>query len=439
MSATVPDAERRYRDADLKGEESTGAFLRAFDADVFGGRLEWEERDRGEGSKRARRVQVSRVLALIHPDVLAAWQDERAAPARCIEGRVYLDDGSAFTKDGRTAERKRIARALKGYEREAHCELAARVAGYMNSRDTLPARTFDGLDFDAARAVAESLSRQSARAGQLDLLARIEEQPVPYYGFSRFSPRVWGVGSAITGLNTAVRRALMPFAVEFDWTSVHFAISAQDWGLPDMHAFLSSGAPLWPVLLSHVSLPTTEDFKRVVKPTGYGINYGAGKRRIIRDGQAEHMALTGAQMDAEQAGRLLTHPLMREALAGRTRELERVRGEITRQGHVLDCFGVPVSEGANGYGKPGALDYSRSVLAQLNQARELWLMEPLLALAEHEAAKDRPAWRIVLWQHDGVSVRFYRDRARHEARITEAMDAHAERHGYSTRFEQKHG
>lgn len=437
MAATVPDAERLYRDAKLIGESNTGAFHAAFNADVFGGRL--EVRERYSPAKRARTVRVDDVRALIHPDVWEAWERERTAPVHTLAGRVYLDDGSAFNKDSPTAERKRIERTMRGYEREAHCELAARVARYMNGRDTLPARSFDGLDFAAARRVAECLTNPTARTNQLDLLPRIEEQPVPYYGFSPHSPRIWGVGDALTGLKSSVRRALMPFAVEYDWSSVHFAISAQDWRLPDLHAFLLSGAPLWYHLLSAMGLPQTEEYKRVVKEPGYGLNYGAGERRIKADAQAAYEALTGSEMHADALDALLGHPLMREALAGRKRELQRIREETNRQGYVLDCFGMPVFGGAKGYGAPGKEDYSRSVLSRLNQARELSLMEPLLDLAEREAAKRRPAWRIVLWQHDGVSVRYYRDRERNERRIMEAMDAHAARHGYPTRFERKHG
>ncbi len=422
-----------YRNGDLTGAESTGAFLDRFNADVFGGRLEIEDRDRDDASKRARCVPLDSVRALVHPDVLLAW--EALGTASEARERVYFDSGAPYTAKTASRERKRSEAILDGVEmREAHCPLAGRVAAYMNG---LPARTFSGLDFDAARAVAGSLDNPNAAAQQLDLLRRIEDQPKPYYGFSRFSPRVWGMGASITGLKSTVRQALMPDAVDMDLTSAHFAIAARDWGLPQLYDFLSSGASLWPPLLAHLGLPSdpAAGFKGVVKPGGYGIVYGAGAARIVRDVRAEHAALTGSQMRADDAARLLTHPLMREALEGRERELAVIRERLETAGHVRDCFGVPVSEGASGYGPASRLDYSRSVLGQLNQARELSLMEPLLALAEAEAERDRPAWRIVLWQHDGVSVHFARDRERHQRAILSAVNENARRLGYPTRLE----
>ncbi|OZC02846.1 hypothetical protein BSZ36_07590 [Rubricoccus marinus] len=197
----------------------------------------------------------------------------------------------------------------------------------------------------------------------------------------------------------------MPDAVELDLSSAHFAIAAKDWGLPDLYDFLSTGQSLWMPLLEHVGLPPELRFKKVVKSGSYGVVYGAGERRIISDMQAEHEALTGSQMPAEQASRLLTHPLIRETLEGRTRELESIREAIRDRGYVLDCFGKQISRGKNGFGHANERDFSRSILAQLNQARELRLMEPLLELAEAESRKARPNWRIVLWQHDGVSIR----------------------------------
>lgn len=430
MLAACMGREVEYRNGDLIGDAATGPFLDAFNSDVFGGALEIEDRDRDGESKRARCVSVESVRKAINPDVLSAW--ESLPPASETTDRVYLDTGARLSANSRRRERARVESVLKGTEREAHCPLAARVARYMNG---LPARTFGGLDYAAARAVASTLTNANTARRQVDLLRAIEDQPKPYYGFSRWSPRVWGMGQGITGLKSEVRRALMPDAVEMDLAAAHFAIAARDWGLTDLHDFLSLGASLWPELLPSVGLAADSALKGVVKPGGYGLVYGAGERRIVTDVREAYEALTGAEMHADNAAGLLRHPLMQEALEGRKRELELIRERIGARGFIPDCFGVPIHRGRRGYGSKDRRDYARSILAQLNQAREIWLMEPVLRLAEEEAKRDRPAWRIVLWLHDGVSVHFTRDRDRHQRRIVAAVAERARKGGYPTRLE----
>ena len=138
-------------------------------------------------------------------------------------------------------------------------------------------------------------------------------------------------------------------------------------------------------------------------------------------------------MDVRAAERFFENELIREAYAGRERELAVIR----ERGYAVDVFGRKITTGANGYGPADDLDYSRSILAQLNQARELWLLEPVIGLAEAEQAKARPAFRLVLWQHDGFSVKYRSDaeRERWEPRILAGVAERAERHGYPTRLE----
>ncbi len=86
-------------------------------------------------------------------------------------------------------------------------------------------------------------------------------------------------------------------------------------------------------------------------------------------------------------------------------------------------------------------DAARSILSQLAQARELWLLEPVIRLAEAEYAKGSgAAWRLTCWSHDGFNVRFrrQRDAAKHLEAMRDAVAQRAASVGIPTRLEIKH-
>lgn len=78
--------------------------------------------------------------------------------------------------------------------------------------------------------------------------------------------------------------------------------------------------------------------------------------------------------------------------------------DIKAAGGASDCYGNWIALESLDKKHP-----ERSILAQLNQAREMWLLRPALDLALEEVnEKARPAWQITLLQHDGFSVHFTR-------------------------------
>jgi hypothetical protein len=191
-------------------------------------------------------------------------------------------------------------------------------------------------------------------------------------------------------------------------------------------------------------VPYCEGSKAAVKRATYALVYGAGLPGIVRYLRAEYRAQTGTELPEAQASLFLSHPLVSEMLAARNAELGRIR----EAGYVVDCFGRTLVQGQMLYGDGikrtvhGA-DAASSLLAQRAQAREEWLMEPLIGLAETEAAKGKDAeWSIRAWQHDGCSLHF-RDgrpdrRTAHLDRITAAVAERADAAGYPTRLEVKH-
>ena len=106
----------------------------------------------------------------------------------------------------------------------------------------------------------------------------------------------------------------------------------------------------------------------------------------------------------------LADPVVRALLDARDRELAR----IFEDGGTEDCYGVWRSaEGDDGVVTPAG---ARSALACRAQARELWLLEPVVDDALAEAAKGQQALYVVTaWQHDGLTVKV--KRGRHNDRV----------------------
>lgn len=423
LAAIMYEGER-YRQRNLRGEEATGAFLQQFNDAVFGGELPVTDADRHKG--RARAVPRAAIERLVSERVQQLYVEERERGVWNVEDRVWLDTGAAYDKQSRRLERNRVDDAFAGHEDEAPTEVSRRVWTYMMSRSRkLFAPILSHLD--DARDVALRIEGDGSRAWALDTLGAIADDPVQRYGFSKYSARVFPTNPGVASVQAGVRRALLPDCVEYDLASAQLAIAAQDWRLRDLYAFLVSGRSIWSALLAFMELGA--EAKAAVKRGVYALVYGAGRDRVVADVREQYLGDVGRELSEERAGYLLLHPLMEEVQEARHRELERIR----ERGGARDCFGRWISDGKR-YGD----DPSRSILAQLAQARELWLMEPVIDLARREAAKSRADWQIVAWQHDGVSIRYSRRRERRELELMSAVQERVEEGAYPTRLEVKH-
>lgn len=425
---------RYYVSRELVSDQTTGAFLQAF-CDITRLPLKWSEY--GEGRTRA--AKLSHVRAILHPLLLTAWEREMQTDPRHAEERVYLDTGTAFNAVSRSRERKRIEKQMEGYADHAPTPLTGRLYRLMS---TVPARAFSPLmgRIEAARTVARGLESEKTRADAEGALNRIAYDPVQRYGFSPYSARLFGTNAGVATITTIIRHVLLSDCVEYDLAASQLAIGAAEWGCPLLFDFLASGEPFWPEIVAYVGLPYSAEAKAAVKKGVYPSEYGASGRRIVASIREEYARRTGAALPVATAERFLTHPLIAELLAARDAELAAIR----ERGYVVDCFGRTLVKGQVEFGDGSKRVVSgpnakRSLLAQKAQARELWLLEPLIELAEAEARKGKGAeWRILCWQHDGCSIHFRRRRESHEARIMAAVQDRADRYGYPTQLEVKY-
>ncbi len=419
---------RTYTSGNLTGPETTEAFLYAF-RDMVLPEFEWTDHVARE---RARAVPVSHIVEVIDPLVLEAWTREENTEPHELEDRVYLDTGAPFNATNRSRERRRREEAMEGYERHAPVPLSRRLYGLMTD---LHPRTFADIPgrLEAAYEAADGLESETARRDARRAIDHIADEPMQWYRFSPYSVRLWGDNPGVATVATPVRRALLTDCYELDLASSQLALASKDWDCPMLYDFLNRGESIWPELVSHVGLDWSDAAKSAVKKGAYGLVFGAGVDRIVADIREEYRKEGGGEVPSGDA--FLDHPLMAEVYEARDARLE----EIAETGYVVDCFGRRLDRGQMKFGETkkevrGA-KAKRSLLAQEMQARELWLLEPVVRLTEMEYARDRPEWRILCWQHDGFSVRVRRRDDLYLQRIKEAVGYRAEAYGYPTRLE----
>lgn len=423
--AAVMESETEYRSGNLRGDESTGRFLSRFRRSVVPD-LRWNRAVHYEN--RARSIDRAHLQRLIPERVVSAWKDELATKPSELRERVYLSTGTAYGDHTRYREGKRRDAILDPYEYEAPNRVARKVYRLMR---LLPKQQFTRLVKDnrlgPAYKVAASL-KSPAREQAFATLRELETHRWQNYGFSAHSPRVWGQGHSLAQVDTRVRRAVLHDSIELDLRSSQLAIAARDWELPLLTEFLANGRSIWNELMDYLGLPRGSALKKALKAGTYGLVYGAGPGRIRGDVEDEYQSRTGQPIPLEDAAAFLEHPLMREVMVSRDDQLARIRSEHGAE----NCFGQWICDGKS-YGN----DFSRSVLAQCAQARELWLMEPLVDLGLEEAASPTRRWYVTLWQHDGVSIRL--GRGADLGSLQDAASWRARKYGYNTELETKYG
>ena len=363
-------------------------------------------------------------------DVLEVIDEDLSRPFADIEAPVYALslNPAANQRTGRAAqamadERER-ARATADYLcAAAICNpVQARLAALLNSAASNQfsrlAKTNAQLAIDAARTEPDRLLRLRALA-QVRL---VQVQPQPFYAPSAAgrTTRLFATGSSLVTLPRRVRKAFMAGCIDFDLASAHLAILATVLEVPELASWL--GRPgerraAWPAVfdaagLGHV-MPGHPDYDVVkgdLKKAVYSLAYGMSRYGLLWT--------ISRSLSTEAARAFLADPVV-EALLHK-------RDEVLSTLHIFglrDAFGV--TRYAEGETPAARQKSSRSVLSLVAQSYELALLEPVVDAAVAEAAKARPDFSIVAWQHDGFTVAARRNPDRLVRRFQRLVDARA--------------
>lgn len=355
---------------------NTGNLLRDFQRDVLSqipdavlevGMHDWVERQ-------CRRV------AMFHLGVLQAEFDALGRKnGRFVRAKhmpagsmVYLHDGSTFTR--RSAQKLRRDRGDR-YERilaQAH-PASQKVIETMARVPELVFKKQVSKCFDRAAAQIERIKDTNVRRSQEAILRRIDIDPVPRYSHSlrERTHRVFANGH-IPNLKRDIRMAFTASWPEADLSCAQLAIASAIWGMEKCRSFLAKGGNVWDELLAPIhglSGGNRQEVKSAIKTAIYSMLYLMGASKVRQNLQKQLLELNCKTPASE----FLAHWIFRELA-----EASQTQAKLLRNGHGLtDAFGQ-VHYAADGR-EPS------SVMAQVNQSYELYLLEPVL---DYVNAKD---------------------------------------------------
>jgi hypothetical protein len=270
---------------------------------------------------------------------------------------------------------------------------------------------------------AFEIDHELVRMQQMSLLRAIRDEPKPFYKPTGKSVRIFPSTESILMLKRDLRAILTQDWMSFDLQSAQLAICAREWQVEEILLFLEhglkGGPSIWDELAAYLHATCTPQLKAACKQALYALTFGAGQQPVW-----DAFAHEGRSI--EEARHLLQHPFIRALLVARKAQFSQIK----QHGGAMSCFGqwVEVPIEWDGTRRRNLPNY-RSVLAQLAQARELQLLEPVIDLA-HQTDQ----FTITLWLHDGfcMDVRDRRRAARWAAHIITAVNGQAEKLGIPT-------
>lgn len=228
------------------------------------------------------------------------------------------------------------------------------------------------------------------------ILLNLQAQSQPFYQPSTGGKtvRIYGYGSGMTNLTRSIRNIITKDWTSADLRSSQLMICSTDWGATKTAKYLDSGKSIWESLFESLELDyglkqsdedVFEGLKLPIKEALYSLCFGMDADNINR-----RLSLNlGKGMGAK----FLANPYMKDMLEARERRIAKIRedrGARTVYGEWIELVEV------------AGEDNVKSILAQVAQAKELYLMYPIIQLAKGNEKR----FQVVLWLHDGVEIRF---------------------------------
>ncbi|MFI4914886.1 MAG: hypothetical protein ACIAS6_00085 [Phycisphaerales bacterium JB060] len=242
----------------------------------------------------------------------------------------------------------------------------------------------------SAEQKAWNLADEASRRSALQTLASIKLRPRPLIQPKENSPRAFSVGASLLTLKSSLRREFARRWVDYDLKSAQLAIVGRQWDCEAILDILNSDDSVWTYLADALGVPRVRS-KEFFKKAIYALVFGAARSSIV-DAVETASGVTGL------GERFLANEFVHEVYEARERALERVLsggGATTELGRHL-AVGRSLS-------REMRHKKARSILAQVAQATELLLIHPV-----YEVAKGTTQFDIMLYQFDGVTIR-YRD------------------------------
>ena len=296
------------------------------------------------------------------------------------EKQVYIHNGKEVTPKRQQSYLGQNYKEANDLMAKAGITQARDLGKYMNKRSI---RTFQIImkNMPQAKKVAENV-KDSER--QLNLLHAIETDYRPLYKPVARSARIYSFGQSMVSLERSIRKTLMKGYTEFDIRSSQLAIASRLWNIPKVVTYLKNpNNNIWTDLANDFEINRDES-KDIFKTCLYSTMFGAMKSRL-----KHNLAPLNVDNGFEK---FIANEIIAEVWEKRNERFKTIRHD----GGVKNVFGQWISIGPQ--------INLRSALAQEAQAFELFLLKDVIKLAIAEDGKQ--SFQIILWQHDGFTVKF---------------------------------
>lgn len=318
-------------------------------------------------------------------------------------GRTYFLSGKAYNRTNRIAHRELQRKDAFEHMKATENLDALFVANYLNKlnshgfteivtsnlRDAI--ETAKNITFVPKRKMDEDerLKIQTAiRQKNVDILAEIEAQVVPFYRPVSGTVRLFTLTAHIGNLNTEVREILTRGWLEVDLKSSQLAICATLWNVTNVVEFLYRGGNIWREMFIAYNIEPDVSVKGVFKQALYAILFGADSVQVQR-----HLTIALKEAGINQRGDIfMNHWIIKAMVDARDKQI----AQIADNNGAYNIYGDWLSLSGNKYFSV------ESVLAQQAQAVELKIISTLFHLAS-----GNDDFTIQLYQFDGVSIRFH--------------------------------
>lgn len=342
---------------------------------------------------------------------------------------VYLHDGSKFSRRRGQKLRRDRDNYYETNLGDAH-PVSQKVLDTMHRIPGLVFSKRIAECFDRAVAEVERIKAPHVRRSQEAILRRIDVDPVPRYSHSLRdrTHRVFANGH-IPNLKRDIRMVFTEPWPEADLSCAQLAIASAILGIKKTRVFLASGRSVWEELLTPVnglSGTQRQEVKSAIKTAMYSMLYLRKERKVQRELQKELDELKCKT----PAAIFLAHWIFRELA-----EASQIQARRLRNGHGL----------TDAFGQVHSADTGRSpssVMAQVNQSYELYLLEPVLDYVNERDAGgnfvvDPKEMRLVMWSHDGfnIAVRRKDQIFRYQEKLSSLVQERAKQLGIPTRLE----
>jgi hypothetical protein len=309
---------------------------------------------------------------------------------------VYLHNGRVFSRCRAQKTLKHRDASISAQSIPAH-PVSQKVLDTMQRVPELVFARHVGRCFARAAAEVENIKDSAVRRSQEAILRRIDIDPKPRYSHSLKdrTHRVFDNGH-IPNLKRDIRKVFTAEWPEADLSCAQLAIASAIWGMNKTLAFLASGMDVWKELLTPahgLSGAHKQQIKRAIKTAMYSMLYLRKEKKAAKALEEELLAI-GCGISAS---RFLSHWIFQELAEASQTQAKRLR----------DGYGLADAFGQVHYACGGRAP--SSVMAQVNQSYELYLLEPVIDFVNAKDADGRflvnpDEMRIVLWSHDGFNI-----------------------------------